>query len=394
MMRAVRKIDVTERRARLARRHRLARGHRAADVVDAARSIVCLHGTDPSTVYMSAWARLDDMRRADLDRALYEDRSLIKHMAMRRTLFVFPRDNLRAAQAGASQRVAGAEHRRLVKEVEQTGLRKNGERWLAAASEQVLEALSDGREATASELRQEIPALEGSMTYGEGKRWGGKVSVAPRVLTILSASGLIVRASNDGAWTASRPRWASMDSWLGAPLAPPPEQEGVATLVEAWLRAFGPGTEADLKWWLGSTLRAVRAALAELDAVEVDLDGRTGYLMADDLEPIDAVDPWAALLPPLDPTTMGWTEREWYLGPHKARLFDTAGNAGPTLWWEGRIVGGWRQDQEGAVVLQLLDDIGSDGESALEAEAARLTAWLDGVKVLPRFPSPLSKELG
>ncbi len=229
----MRKIDIAERRARLARRHRLAPGHRAADVVDAARSIVCLHGTDPSTVYMSAWARLDDMSRADLDRALYEERSLIKHMAMRRTLFVFPRDNLGAAQAGASRRVAGAERRRLVKEVEQVGLQKDGQRWLSAASKQVLEALSDGREATASELRKEIPALEGSMTYGEGKSWGGKVSVGPRVLTILSASGLIVRASNDGAWTASRPRWASMESWLGAPLEPPAEADGVAGLVEA-----------------------------------------------------------------------------------------------------------------------------------------------------------------
>ena len=160
-MARVRRIEVAERRARLARRHRLASGLRAANVVDAARSIVCLHGTDPSTIYMSAWARLDDMSRADLDRALYEDRSLIKHMAMRRTLFVFPREILGAAQAGASQRVAGAERRRLVKEVEQTGLQKDGERWLAAASEQVLEALSDGREATASELRRGDPRAGG-----------------------------------------------------------------------------------------------------------------------------------------------------------------------------------------------------------------------------------------
>ena len=207
----------------------------------------------------------------------------------------------------------------------------------------------------------------------------------------LSASGLIVRASNDGAWTASRPRWASMESWLGALLEPPAEADGVAGLVEGWLRAFGPGTEADLRWWLGSTLTAVRGALAELGAVEVDLDGRTGYLMPDDLEPTEPVEPWAALLPPLDPTTMGWKERDWYLGPYKAQLFDTAGNAGPTMWWDGRIVGGWRQSDSGEVALQPLEDVGAEGRRALEDEAARLTDWLDGVKVLPRFPSPLSK---
>jgi hypothetical protein len=385
----MRTVDLRERRARLARRHRVAPGERAGDVEEAARSVVCLHGTDPATVYLSAWARVEGMTVADMDRALYSDRSLVKHLAMRRTLFVFPRDILGDAQAGASDRVADAERRRLTREVERAGLQADGERWLSQACEQVLAALADGREARSAELRKEIPLLEGSMVYGEGRSWGGKISVGPRVLTVLSAAGRIVRASNEGAWFTSRPRWALMSDWLGEELAAPPEAEGVAGLVERWLRAFGPGTEADIKWWLGSTVKAVRGGLAEIGAVEVDLDGRTGYLLRDDLDASDAVAPWAALLPPLDPTTMGWYERDWYLGPHRAQLFDPAGNAGPTIWWDGRIVGGWRQDGDGAVVLQLLEDVGADALAAVEAEAARLTSWLGSTRVLPRFPSPL-----
>jgi hypothetical protein len=389
----VRKIDVTERRARLATRHRLAPGRRALDVTETARSMVCLHATDPATVYMSAWARVDELRVTDLDRALYEERSLVKHLAMRRTLFVFPRETMNVAQAGASDRVADSERRRLIRDVEQAGLYADGERWLAEASAQVMEALAGGREATSTELRTEIPLLEGAFEYGKGKSWGGKVSVGPRVLTVLSAGGRIVRGLNDGAWTASRPRWASMEDWLGEPLAPPPAAEGVGGLVGRWLRAFGPGTAADLKWWLGGTVTAVKKALQDLEAVEVELDGgATGYLLPDDLEPTTPPDPWPALLPPLDPTTMGWSERDWYLGPYKAELFDTSGNAGPTVWWDGRIVGGWRQDDAGEVVLQMLEDPGADGRDALEAEAARLTEWFAGTRVLPRFPSPLSKE--
>jgi hypothetical protein len=387
-------IDVAERRARLGRRHRLAPGQRAADVVDAARSMVCLHGTDPATVHLSAWARVDGFEVSGMGRALYAERSLVKHLAMRRTLFVFPRETMGVAQAGASERVAEAERRRLVRDVEKAGLRRDGRRWLSRASERVLAALADGREATSSELRDEISLLEGSIAYGEGKSWGGQVPVGPRVLTTLSAAGRIVRASNDGGWTTSRPRWASMRAWLGEELAPPPEAEGVAGLVERWLRAFGPGTAADIKWWLGSTVTAVRRALAALDAVEVDLGGETGYVLPDDLEPTDPLDPWAALLPPLDPTTMGWIERDWYLGPYKAELFDTSGNAGPTAWWDGRIVGGWRQAEDGQVVLQVLEDVGSDGTSALAAEAERLGDWLGGTRVLPRFPSPLWKASG
>jgi hypothetical protein len=213
------------------------------------------------------------MTVADMDRALYVDRSLVKHLAMRRTLFAFPRESLAAAQAGASERVADGERRRLVREVEKARLYPDGARWLAEASEQVLAALSDGREATSSELRDAIPLLEGSIAYGEGKSWGGQVPIGPRVLTTLSAAGKVVRASNDGGWTTSRPRWASMRAWLGEDLRPPSEDEGTARLVERWLRAFGPGTVADVKWWLGTTVGAVRRALAELRAVAVDLDG-------------------------------------------------------------------------------------------------------------------------
>lgn len=356
--------------------------------------MVCLHATDPATVYLSAWARVEGMSVAELDQALYVDRSLVKHLAMRRTLFVFPRETVGLATAAVGRRVAEAERRRLVRHVEAAGLQRDGERWLAEAEHEVLGALSGGREATSSELRAEIPQLEGSIAYGEGKSWGGHLPVGPRVLTTLSAAGDIVRASNVGGWTTSRPRWASMRSWLGEELAAYSEAEGVARLVEQWLRAFGPGTAADVKWWLGSTLAAVRRALSELGAVDVDLDGQTGYLLPDDLEATEPVEPWAALLPPLDPTTMGWFERGWYLGPYKEQLFDTSGNAGPSVWWEGRIVGGWRQGESGEVVLQLLEDIGAEGHRAVEEVAARLSEWLGGTRVLPRFPSPLSRAAG
>ena len=353
--------------------------------------MVCLHGTDPATVHLSAWARVEDLAVTDVERALHVDRSLVKHLAMRRTLFVFPRETLRFAQAGASDRVAAAERRRLIRDVETAGLHRDGERWLSAAEEQVLAILRDGREATSSQLRDEVAGLEGSIAYGEGRPWGGRAPVGPRVLTTLSAAGRIVRASNDGPWTSARPRWATTSSWLGEEIAAPSEAEGVVGLVEQWLRVFGPGTARDIKWWLGSTVAAVRRALAELRAVEVDLDGQTGYLLRDDEEPTVPTDPWATLLPALDPTTMGWFERDWYLGLHRAQLFDRSGNAGPTAWWNGRIVGGWRQDASGEVELQLLEDVGAEALSALELEAGRLTDWLGGVRVSPRFPSPLSK---
>lgn len=198
-----------------------------------------------------------------------------------------------------------------------------------------------------------------------GKSWGYQVPVGPRVLTVLSAGGHIVRGSNAGGWSTSRPRWASMGAWLQEEIPPCSPAEGVAGLVVQWLRSFGSGTALDIKWWLGSTLPLVRRALADLGAVEVDLDGQTGYVLEDNLQEDEPVEPWAALLPPLDPTTVGWFERDWYLGPYKPLLFDTSGNSGPTAWWDGGIVGGWRQEESGDVVLQLLEDVGADGQRAM-----------------------------
>jgi hypothetical protein len=221
------------------------------------------------------------------------------------------------------------------------------------------------------------------------------VPVGPRVLTVLSAEGRVVRATSLGPWTVSRPRWAAMQHWTGRPVRPMEPEEALAWLVRAWLHAFGPGTERDLTWWLGGPLGATRRGLARVGAGEVALEGGgSGYLLPEDLAPAPAVGPWAALLPELDPTTMGWHERDWYLGEHRAQIFDSAGNAGNTAWWQGRIVGGWAAGPDGEVVLHLLEDVGAEGRRALAAEAERLTGWLGGTPLRGGFPSPLVRRLG
>ena len=171
--------------------------------------------------------------------------------------------------------------------------------------------------------------------------------------------------------------------------APLSSADGYAELVRRWLARFGPGTETDLVWWLGATKGAVRAALAEVGAVEVSLEsGAPAYLLPDDVEPVDPVEPWAALLPVLDPTVMGWKERAFHLGEHGPALFDRNGNAGTTAWWDGRVVGCWVQDDDATVAVRLLEDVPAAGREALRGEAARLTAWLAGERVGTVYPSP------
>lgn len=396
----MRRVTDGERRVRLARRHALAPAHRADGPEAATRAMTVLHATEAPSVYLSVWARVDEVSVADVDRALYDDRTLVKQLAMRRTLFVFPRDLLPAAWGSASARVAVAHRARLATDVEAGGLAIDGAAWVDAAERATLAHLADGAELSAQQLREQVPELAGRIEMAPGKSYGGFNPIAPRVLTQLGVEAKIVRGHNGGHWRTARPQWTAMASWLGTDgqgvPEPAKEREGYAELVRRWLTTFGPGTEADIGWWLGSTKTAVRAALADVGAVEVRLDGgAAGWLLADDPateEPEAAVEPWAALLPVLDPTVMGWKERDFYLGPHGPMLFDTNGNAGTTAWWDGRVVGCWAQDPDGGVVLNLLEDVGSEAGAALGAEAERLTAWLDGHRVSTVYPSIAMKQ--
>jgi winged helix DNA-binding protein len=164
-------------------------------------------------------------------------------------------------------------------------------------------------------------------------------------------------------------------------------------LARRWLRAFGPAPIDDLKWWTGWTAGQVKKALAGVGPVEVDLDGTPGVILADDVDPVPEPEPVAALLPALDPTPMGWARREWYLGEHRSALFDRTGNIGPSVWWGGRIVGGWAHRPDGEIVYRILQDVGRDAEAAIEAERTRLQGWLGDLRVTPKFRTPLEKQL-
>lgn len=384
----MRHVTDEERRARLARRHRLAPEARAASVEEAAESIVCLHATEPSSVHLSAWARVSGFSVADMDRAMFVERTLVKQLAMRRTLFVFPRAILPLAVAACGPRVARDGARTLARDLERGGV-ADGAAWIEAASATVMESLAGGHEPTTAELRDSLPMLARTSPAGTGA-WAVEAAVLPRLLAVMSAQGLVVRGNAAGSWMNARPRWETMERWLGAPLPHLEPDAARADLVAGWLRAFGPGTEDDIAWWLGGTLGQVRAALEATRAVGVELDGlaKPGWLLPDDLEPAEPVEPWAALLPGLDPTTMGWKERAWYLGPHRSQVFDSVGNGGTTAWWHGRIVGAWHQPMNGRVELILLERLDRRARQDLAAEALRLTEWLSGARPGNRWVGP------
>ncbi|WP_133909969.1 winged helix DNA-binding domain-containing protein [Streptomyces sp. NBC_00582] len=388
----VRYIGGAERRARLASRHRLTAAGRAATPEAVAESLVALHGTDPATVYLAVGARLADPAGpvAATERALYEDRTLVRMHGMRNTVFVFPTELTAVVHASTGLAVAARTRTALVNDMAKAGAPDAA--WLKEVEESTLAALGRLGQATATELAREEPRLREQFAYAAGKSYEGIHTVSTRLLRLLGVEGKVVRGRPLGSWTSSQFCWALAPAHPELDVA-----DAQAELLRRWLAVCGPATEADLKWWTGWKVTDVRRALKAIGAQAVTVDEGTGYVVEGDVAPVAAPkEPWAALLPSLDPTAMGWQGRDWYLAPElRPALFDRSGNIGPTVWWDGRVVGGWAQRADGEIVWRFLagEGPGREAEAAVAAEAERLGAWLGGARVTPRFRTPVEKEL-
>ncbi|GAA2238842.1 winged helix DNA-binding domain-containing protein [Kitasatospora cystarginea] len=388
-------IDSSRRRALLAARHLLSPPHRARTPEQVAGAVVALHSSDPATVFLSAAARLEHSDTAALESALYERQTLVRMHGMRHTLFVLPEELASVVQSSTTRKVAEKERRMFTAFAAGGGFSPD---WLAKVERLTLAALADCEQASASRLAELVPELREAVPVAVGKPYQSTHTIGTRLLRVLGMEGEIVRGRPLGGWTSGQYRWA-----LRAPLAELPVAEAQAELVRRWLAAYGPATAEDVRWWTGWGVREVRAALTACAAAPVRLDvgdgagDVEGYALPEDAD--GATDgpepePWAALLPGLDPTPMGWRQRDWFLpAEHRADLFDRSGNIGPTVWWNGRIVGGWAQRADGEIVRELLEPVGAEAEAAIDAESARLAVWLGPVRVTPRFRTPLERRL-
>lgn len=387
------RIGDDERRARLGVRHLLADGRRASSLADAAGALVVLHATDPATVFLEAWARMADSSPASIERELYDEPTVLRMLAMRRTLFLVPLPDVPMVHAAGSRDVAIRERPRTLKILADGAAVPYRADHFADLEEIALAAIRERGEVSTTELRDVDPRLAERVTIARGKSYQGTMAVISRVVHHLALDGRIGRGRPRGTWVSGQFRWSPIERWFPDGIPQMDVAEARAELVRRWLRAFAPGTRDDIRWWTGWTVGATRAALETIGAVEVSLDGGTvGYVLPDDLEPTELVAPWVALLPALDATTMGWAGRDWYLGAHRPQLFDTSGNAGPTIWVDGRIVGGWAQRRSGEVVPMLLEDVGVEATRRIEEKAARLEAWIGPARVTGSFPTPL--EIG
>lgn len=388
----MRTITVEQRRRAMVHRHHLAGD--ADDPEAVTRALIALHATDPASVYLSVLARSAVSTLADVADALYERRSLVRWMAMRRTLFVFPREDIPTVQAAVSTPLAAMLRRRLIRQLQRNGSDPHIDgdvgRWLADLEDRTGDALARWGTATGTQLADDEPALRTRILARAPSDRPQNLTTS--LLTLMSADGRLVRATPTGPWTSRRHRWEPVFRWWPQGLPPIDPTEAQRDLARRWLARFGPATTEDLRWWTGWNTTTTRRALERLEIEEVDLHGQAGIILARCAED-SAGDPAATLLPALDPTPMGWKNRDWFLGIDSSLVFDRAGNIGPTLWWDGEIIGSWAVAPNGDLRTKVVADRGAEAQAAIGRAASRLHARLNGAAVTPAIRTPLEQAL-
>ena len=376
-----------ERRRRLAHRHLLLPEHRTGTVPEVAEALVCLHSSDPVSVYLSAALRTTQPSLAAVGAALYDHRSLVRHHAMRRTIWVMTPDVAAAAHAGFTRKIASAEFRASAKRF------GRGETWWADAVDRVVAVVESAEEPISTRaVGARVPDLAEPIEINTRTSYAGTLAPHTRALLQAGFEARVVRDRPAGTWLGSQYAWLSAGRRPEIAWDSHDEQAGATLIVERWLERFGPGTLDDLAWWTGGTKTSIRRALDSIGADEVELDdGDVGFVLAGDVAAEETPE-WVALLPGLDPTTMGWKRRSWYLPPDiEARVTDRNGNVGPTVWVDGRIAGGWAQRPDGSIVHDA--DLTAGQHDLLAIEVDRLQHLVGDNRFTPRFPAPNQRRL-
>jgi uncharacterized protein YcaQ len=371
----------------LHKQHLAAEG-RTSDLSQVVRDIVALHATAPLSPYLSLWSRMEGFQAEQLDRELYETRSLVRLTCMRSTLHVVPSD-----ETPLFFQATDRQQRRSIKQMHyllvQSGACKEGQEQatLQLLRGRIAALVAERGPSTVAELTERIPDLTAKIQYAPDKPYGGEFSLGSQLVPWMCSQGLLVRAQPRGTWRSNLYAYAPLADWLpGVELASITPKAAQVQLLRRYLAAFGPAALEDMAWWSGFTKSETRKALAALGEAlaEVAIEGLgDGYLIlaaeaAQLAQAAPSTQTAVCLLPSLDPYIMGYKDRRRFLAEAGyGQVFDRAGNAFNTVWVNGRVVGVW-QEWEGGMQVLLWDEV---PRAAVVAEAARLGVFLTGGQV-------------
>ena len=353
---------------------RMARHHltipAASSPADVVRAMCGAHAQVLSAAEVSVGLRLEGGTRADVQRALWEDRSLVKTFGPRGTVHLLPTEDLPLWTGALSALPRSG------------GVPPESMRLTAEQTSQVIEAIGGALsedDLTVDELSDEVVARTGSWAgdlvmpafQGYWPRWR-------RVISSAANAGVLCYGPNRGRNTT----YANPHRWR--PFKPLNGEEALSELLRRYLRSYGPATPQQFARWLNTSTEFISKLFGSLttELEEVQLDGKPAWLLAGDVampaEPATGV----RLLPYFDAYAVGSHPRELLL-PGKASTRALArGQAGnyPVLLVDGVVAGVWHQWRSGRklhVTVEPLRKLKATERRDLDDQVERLGTIVD-----------------
>jgi hypothetical protein len=302
---------VTDLAAARARSQRLI-GERLTDVAATVDASAGIQAQDGTAAALSIRVRTTGLDRAAVDRALNDERSVVRLWAMRGTIHLVPSEDARWLVELLGPLAMKASQRRLT----QLGVPEADR---PRAVEAICAALAEHGPLTRAELMEHVART--------GVTTGGQVDAHLPMLAALE--GRVCFGPRRGA----KPTYALRDDWLGTDLPMLARDEALAELARRYARAFAPAAVEDFASWSGLPLRDARAGWS---AIANELPAP---------QPAGSPDPPdVRLLPAFDTYLLGYRTRDSIVPPQYAgAVWPGGGIVRATIVANGRAVGTWRR---------------------------------------------------
>jgi winged helix DNA-binding protein len=359
------------------RQHHLDQRTPAGSMLAVSSRLCGLHAQVMSSTELTLWARVEDLDRRAVQRALWEDRTLVKTWAMRGTLHLLPAAELSLWHAALST------SRRYLR----PALWKKYFGITLEQLDRLTEAIGsalDGRVMTREELVEEIKRLTGSAAFGAKialSSWG----------TVLKPAAFTGRLCF-GPSVGQRVRFTRPDTWLAAARSRPPvdskmdPQAATAAVTRRFLAAYSPATYHDLaRWWGGGSVATAKQWIAALgnEVTPVDLEGAQAWMLAAHARQLRELPPTRSvrLLPGFDQYVIGASRHAEHLlpGDLRRRVYRPQGWISPVLLVNGMMRGTWRHEVKSSRVEVVVEPFVKQPawvRRAAGQEAERLAAFL------------------
>ncbi|WUV13023.1 winged helix DNA-binding domain-containing protein [Amycolatopsis sp. NBC_01488] len=322
---------------------------------DAVAHLAGLQAQAPFPPYYALWSRLHGFQPSELA-SLLEERQVVRIALMRGTVHL-----VTAADALAWRPVLQVLYDRDLKTNTQHARELAGldHSEVASAARELLTASALTSTALGAEL---------------AKRW----NVPAASLTHLARGRLpLVQTPPRAIWgKAGQTTYACLDEWVGAPLPPP----SPASLIERYLRAFGPASVADVQAWAGITRLGEVASSMDLRRYR-DPDGRELLDLPELTVPDEDVPAPPRLLGPFDQTILSFADRTRVISDaYRKRVITQNGLVKGTLLVDGQVRGFWeitKAKKAAAIELSPFEKLPKRDLAALESAAGRLVTWAE-----------------